>query len=124
MHVKDVIAAATNNKQYSVIWRVSLGLGVVFPLVLLVLRIRLKEPEEFARHSMKRKTPYTLVLKYYWWRLMCVSIIWFLYDVRKLKFLPAYEMIRLTRCSSLHTLSASTLPPFWKVSTAVAMAFR
>lgn len=75
-----VIAAATNNKQYSVIWRVSLGLGVVFPLVLLVLRIRLKEPEEFARHSMKRKTPYSLVLKYYWWRLLCVSIIWFLYD--------------------------------------------
>jgi hypothetical protein len=43
--------------------------------------MRLKEPEEFARHSMKRKTPYTLVLKYYWWRLLCVSIIWFLYDV-------------------------------------------
>lgn len=77
----DVVAAACDNGHYSTIWRASLGIGVAFPLVLLVLRFRLKEPEEFSRHSMKRKTPYVLVLKYYWWRLFCVSIIWFLYDV-------------------------------------------
>ncbi|KAH8171883.1 sugar transporter domain-containing protein [Sarocladium implicatum] len=75
-----VVAAACHNRHLSTIWRVSLGIGVAFPLVLLVLRFRLKEPEGFARNSMKRKTPYSLVLKYYWWRLLCVSIIWFLYD--------------------------------------------
>lgn len=31
---------------------------------------------------MRRQTPYLLVLKFYWFRLFCVSLIWFLYDVR------------------------------------------
>lgn len=77
----DVIAAATKNGQYSVVWRVSLGIGVVFPLALFLLRMRLKEPEEFTRESMRRKTPYKLVFQFYWFRLACVSLIWFLYNV-------------------------------------------
>lgn len=81
--LSDVVAAACHNGHYSTIWRVSLGVGVVFPMALLLLRIRLKEPEGFTKNSMKRKTPYALVLKYYWWRLLCVSIIWFLYDVSR-----------------------------------------
>ncbi|KAJ3499099.1 hypothetical protein NLG97_g616 [Lecanicillium saksenae] len=75
-----VVAAACHNGHYETIWRTSLGIGVVFPLVLFVLRLRLKEPEEFAKESMRRATPYSLVLKYYWFRLTAVSIIWFLYD--------------------------------------------
>lgn len=50
-------------------------------MVLLVMRFRLKEPEEFAKESMRRQTPYGLVFRYYWFRLTCVSVIWFLYDV-------------------------------------------
>lgn len=51
-------------------WRISLGLGVVPPLLLLYLRIRLQEPEEFKKESMKYvRTPYLLVLRYYWLRL-------------------------------------------------------
>lgn len=78
----DVIAAAAHNTNYSTIWRTSLGIGVVFPLVLLLLRMRLKEPEEFTKEAMRRQTPYILVLKFYWFRLLCVSLIWFLYNVR------------------------------------------
>ena len=77
----DIVAAACHNQHYGTIWRVSLGIGVVFPLVLFILRLRLKEPEEFAKESMKRKTPYLLVLRYYWFRLAAVSLIWFVYDV-------------------------------------------
>jgi len=29
------------------------------------------------------KTPYWLVIKYYWWRLTLVSLIWFIYDVSR-----------------------------------------
>lgn len=58
-----------------------MGIGVIFPLVLFVLRLRLKEPEEFAKESMRKNTPWILVLKFYGFRLLCVSIIWFLYDV-------------------------------------------
>ncbi|KAI1166170.1 putative MFS phospholipid transporter [Nemania serpens] len=79
--VPYVVAAAAQNKYYGTIWRTSLGIGVVFPLVLFVLRLRLKEPEEFSRNSMKRaRTPYLLVLKFYGFRLLIVSLIWFIYD--------------------------------------------
>lgn len=63
-------------------WRVALGLGVVPPIALLLMRLKLQEPEEFKRESMKHvKIPYGLVLKYYWFRLSIVGLIWFLYDV-------------------------------------------
>ncbi|GJN72698.1 MFS phospholipid transporter [Purpureocillium lilacinum] len=84
--VPYVVAAAAHNGHYSTIWRVSLGIGVVFPLVLFVLRLRLKEPEEFAKESMRRQTPYWLVLKFYWPRLLCVSLIWFLYNFSSYAF--------------------------------------
>ncbi|KAK9444656.1 MFS phospholipid transporter Git1 [Metarhizium brunneum] len=78
--VPYVVAAACHNENLSTIWRTSLGIGIVFPLVLFILRLRLKEPEEFSRESMRKQTPYLLVLRFYWFRLLCVSTIWFLYD--------------------------------------------
>ncbi|KAI8950352.1 putative MFS phospholipid transporter [Xylaria longipes] len=79
--VPYVVAAAASNKYYGTIWRTSLGIGVVFPLILFVLRLKLKEPEEFSRNSMKNaRTPYGLVLKFYGFRLLIVSLIWFIYD--------------------------------------------
>ncbi|OAQ99226.1 hypothetical protein LLEC1_01879 [Akanthomyces lecanii] len=84
--VPYVVAAAAHNGHYETIWRTSLGIGVVFPLILFVLRLRLKEPEEFAKESMRRATPYSLVLKYYWFRLAAVSVIWFLYDFSSYAF--------------------------------------
>lgn len=45
-------------------WRVALGLGVLPPLSLLYLRLKLKEPEEFNRETMKdTHTPWWLVIK-------------------------------------------------------------
>lgn len=82
-----VVAAAAHNSHYSTVWRTSLGIGVVFPLVLFVLRLKLKEPEEFSRNSMKHaKTPYLLILKYYGFRLLIVSLIWFIYDFSAYSF--------------------------------------
>jgi hypothetical protein len=77
----DVVAAAAKETNYGTIWRTSLGIGVVFPMFLFYLRLKLKEPENFQTENMKKKTPYKLVLKYYWPRLMCVSWIWFIYNV-------------------------------------------
>ncbi|KIH94183.1 hypothetical protein SPBR_05773 [Sporothrix brasiliensis 5110] len=79
--VTDVVAAACHNEHLSTQWRVSLGIGAVFPLVLFVLRLFVKENEEFNRNSMKgARTPYWLVLKFYGPRLIVVSLIWFIYD--------------------------------------------
>ncbi|KAI2628865.1 MFS general substrate transporter [Hypoxylon sp. NC1633] len=85
--VPYVVAAAASNIYYGTIWRTSLGIGVVFPLVLFFLRLRLKEPEEFSRNSMKHaKTPYLLALRYYGFRLLIVSLIWFIYDFSAYSF--------------------------------------
>ncbi|KAM0497176.1 hypothetical protein ACHAP8_007080 [Fusarium lateritium] len=84
--IGDVVAAAAHNANFGTIWRTSLGIGVVFPLVLFILRLRLKEPEEFAKQSMRRQTPYSLVLRYYWFRLLSVSMVWFLYNFSSYAF--------------------------------------
>ncbi|KAL6856793.1 MFS general substrate transporter [Trichoderma novae-zelandiae] len=84
--VPYVVAAATHNERLSTIWRTSLGIGVVFPLILFVLRLKLEEPEEFSKNSMRRKTPYLLVFRYYGFRLLAVSVIWFLYDFSSYAF--------------------------------------
>lgn len=63
-------------------WRISLGFGIIPPFLLFFLRARLHEPEQTKKNTMKRvKTPYSLVIKYYWKRLLVVSAIWFIYDV-------------------------------------------
>jgi len=62
------------------IWRLSLALGVVPPLSLLYLRIKLKEPASFTREKFNKKTPYWLAFKFYGFRLLVVSTIWFIYD--------------------------------------------
>jgi hypothetical protein len=41
-------------------------------------RIKLREPEQFRRNKMN-KFPILLIVKFYWWRLTVISIIWFVY---------------------------------------------
>lgn len=43
-------------------WRIALGLGVLPPLSLVYLRLKLKEPEEFNKERMHR-FPYGLIIK-------------------------------------------------------------
>ncbi|KIV95684.1 hypothetical protein PV10_03308 [Exophiala mesophila] len=66
-------------------WRVALGLGVIPPLSLLYLRIKLRDPEQYNRNKMN-EYPYWLILKFYWWRLIIVSLIWFIYDFSAYSF--------------------------------------
>ncbi|KAK0617061.1 major facilitator superfamily domain-containing protein [Immersiella caudata] len=85
--VPYVVAAACHDGHLSTIWRTSLGIGVIFPLSLFIIRLFLKEPEEFQRNSMKyAKTPYRLVLRFYGFRLFVVSLIWFIYDFSAYSF--------------------------------------
>lgn len=71
------------------VWRVALGLGVVAPLTLFYFRLKMQEPEEFKRESMRNvKIPYKFVIQYYGPRLFVVSLIWFLYDVSRYIRIP------------------------------------
>ncbi|KAA8644338.1 hypothetical protein EYZ11_001647 [Aspergillus tanneri] len=67
------------------VWRVALGLGVIPPLSLLYLRLKLSEPEQFDKERM-HKFPTWLIIKFYWKRLTVVSLIWFIYDFSAYSF--------------------------------------
>lgn len=86
-------------------WRVSLALGVIPPLSLLWLRIKLQEPEAFNRGRMHRY-PYWLIIKFYWFRLSVVSLIWFIYDFSAYSF-GIYSSIWLS-------LILPKTAPLWK----------
>ncbi|KAK9472848.1 major facilitator superfamily domain-containing protein [Dipodascopsis tothii] len=69
------------------VWRVSLGLGAIPPMSIFYFRLKLKEPEQFRKNTMRNTSvPYLLVIKYYWFRLLVVAAIWFIYDFSAYSF--------------------------------------
>lgn len=85
--VATVVVVITGEAHLRVAWRVCLGIGIIPPLSLLYLRVKLQEPEAFKRESLaKTRTPWLLIIKYYWFRLAIVSIIWFIYDFSAYSF--------------------------------------
>ncbi|CAI7644490.1 unnamed protein product [Penicillium glandicola] len=83
--VAMILVLIFTEKHLHACWRVALGLGVVPPLSLMYLRLKMNEPEEFTRERM-HKFPILLIIKFYWKRLAVVSIIWFLYDFSAYSF--------------------------------------
>ncbi|KAJ5164307.1 Major facilitator superfamily domain general substrate transporter [Penicillium coprophilum] len=83
--VSMILVLIFTEKHLHACWRVALGLGVIPPLSLMYLRLKLNEPEEFTRERM-HKFPILLIIKFYWKRLAVVSIIWFLYDFSAYSF--------------------------------------
>lgn len=68
-------------KHLEPVWRVSIGLGAIPPISLFILRIYYKEGEVFKKTRFKKvRVPYWSILKFYWFRLAIVSLIWFIYD--------------------------------------------
>jgi MFS family permease len=62
--VPMIVVLITTENHLETAWRVCLGLGCIPPLSLLYLRIKLDDPEEFKRESMKNvRTPWWLVIK-------------------------------------------------------------
>ncbi|MCJ1340139.1 hypothetical protein MMC09_005433 [Bachmanniomyces sp. S44760] len=105
--VPMVLVLIFSENHLRAVWRVALGLGVIPPLSLLWLRIKLKEPEEFNRETMKNtRTPWSLVFKFYWFRLSIVSLIWFIYDFSGYSF-SIYS-------SSWLTIILGDTAPLWK----------
>ncbi|ODV70504.1 glycerophosphoinositol permease [Hyphopichia burtonii NRRL Y-1933] len=70
------------------VWRVSLGLGCIPPLALFFLRLKMLESSSFKKHSVRsaKKFPWWQVVKFYWFRLTVVSLIWFIYDFSTYSF--------------------------------------
>jgi MFS family permease len=70
------------------VWRLTLGIGAIPPISLFFMRLKMKDSESFQKMSMKKvkKVPYLLILKFYWFRLTIVSLIWFIYDFSAYSF--------------------------------------
>jgi hypothetical protein len=83
--VPMILVLIFTEKHLHAAWRVALGLGVIPPLSLLWLRVKLKEPEQYNRQKMN-KYPVWLIIKFYWLRLIVVSLIWFIYDFSAYSF--------------------------------------
>ncbi|CAI6331666.1 unnamed protein product [Periconia digitata] len=85
--VATVVVLATGESHLRAAWRICLGIGIIPPLSLLYLRLKLREPEAFTRESLsKTRTPWLLVARFYWKRLTVVSLIWFIYDFSAYSF--------------------------------------
>lgn len=83
--VPMILVLIFSESHLRVVWRMCLGLGIIPPLSLLYLSIKLQEPEEYHRNKMNHY-PYWLILKFYWSRLIVVSLIWFIYDFSSYSF--------------------------------------
>lgn len=69
------------NNHLRLVWRLSIGLGVIPALAVLLWRLNMQEPTRYQKDSMKHaKIPYTLILRRYGGSLAAVSFTWFLYD--------------------------------------------
>nr|NP_595141.1 putative glycerophosphodiester transporter [Schizosaccharomyces pombe]O94342.1 RecName: Full=Probable metabolite transport protein C1271.09 [Schizosaccharomyces pombe 972h-]CAA22199.1 glycerophosphodiester transporter (predicted) [Schizosaccharomyces pombe] len=70
-----------------IVWRLSIGLGLVIPCVLLPFRIAMKDPKTYVKHKVPlTKIPWLLVLKMYGFRLFILCLIWFVYDLSAFAF--------------------------------------
>lgn len=70
------------------VWRLTLGIGLIPPMFLFFMRLKMVNSESFQKMSMKnvKKIPYFLIFKFYWFRLTIVSLIWFIYDFSAYSF--------------------------------------
>ena len=69
------------DKHLRVVWRLSLGLGVVPALAVLIWRLKMQNPTHYKKNSMRdTRIPYWLVIRRYWVSLLAISVTWFIYD--------------------------------------------
>ncbi|OAA66502.1 Major facilitator superfamily domain, general substrate transporter [Niveomyces insectorum RCEF 264] len=75
-----IVLSAAGTNHLSTVWRVCMGIGVLFPLSVFYFRIKMLNSKLYRRGAIKKKVPYLLVLRYYWKTLIGTCGAWFLYD--------------------------------------------
>jgi len=79
--VAIIVLKAYHDQISDGVWRVSFGIGLVLPVILLIFRIRLVNSTQYQKYAMKiGDIPYLLVLKRYWKPMVGTSLAWFFYD--------------------------------------------
>jgi len=75
-----IVLSAAGTNHLSTVWRVCFGIGVIFPLSVFYFRIKMLNSVLYRRGAIKKSVPYSLVLRFYWKRLIGTCGAWFLYD--------------------------------------------
>ncbi|KAJ9137215.1 Metabolite transport protein GIT1 [Coniochaeta hoffmannii] len=75
-----IVISAAGQTHLSTVWRVCFGIGCIIPLVIFYFRIRMLNSKLYRAGAIKKRVPYSLVLRYYWKDLIGTCGAWFLYD--------------------------------------------
>jgi MFS family permease len=78
--VPVILLAICNEQGLEVVWRLSIGLGLLLPLNVLYFRLKMLNSEMYQKEALTRHVPYGLIFKHYWPQLLITGGIWFLYD--------------------------------------------
>lgn len=78
--VPVILLAICGEGALEVVWRLSIGLGLLLPLNVLYFRLKMLNSEMYQKEALTRNVPYFLIFKKYWPRLLVTGGIWFLYD--------------------------------------------
>ncbi|EEB08488.1 glycerophosphodiester transporter [Schizosaccharomyces japonicus yFS275] len=82
-----ILTSILGDNRLRIVWRLSIGLGVIIPIFLLFFRFRIKESKSYIRYRLHySKIPWHIVLQMYGWRLVTLCIIWFVYDLSACAF--------------------------------------
>ncbi|CDO91735.1 unnamed protein product [Kluyveromyces dobzhanskii CBS 2104] len=68
------------------VWRLTMGLGAIPPFSLFLMRLKFKENKSFTSSKFNKIMPYGKIFKFYWFRTIVISIIWFLYNFSSYAF--------------------------------------
>ncbi|KAL6945514.1 hypothetical protein ACO0QE_002974 [Hanseniaspora vineae] len=77
--VAYIVAVICGKNHINTIWRVAVGIGAIFPTIFLCSEI-------VHERKFTKKVPYLLIYRYYWFRILVVSISWFIYDISSYGF--------------------------------------
>jgi MFS family permease len=75
-----IILSAAGQNHLGIVWRVCMGIGSLLPLSVFYFRMKMLNSTLYRHGAIKKRVPYTLVLRYYWRRLLGTCGAWFLYD--------------------------------------------
>lgn len=78
------------------VWRLTLGIGAIPPCSLFLMRLQFKESQSFISSKFNNVMPYWRIIKFYWFRTIIISIIWFLYNFSSYAF-GIYSSLIITK---------------------------
>jgi len=61
-----IVLQATGMEHLNTLWRVTFGIGCIWPLSVFYFRMKMLNSKLYRRGAIKRRVPYGLVLRYYW----------------------------------------------------------